>query len=97
MKPTADPLRPDLFVVARILERLLREGEPMLRTHLQVASNLNYGNCVRYVEWLRQRALVEVVAGDGEAERVALTRKGREAYAQLSYWISEFIESGRRG
>ncbi len=34
--------RPDLYVVARLLERLWREEAPMLKTRLQVAANVNY-------------------------------------------------------
>lgn len=33
--------RSDLYVVARILERLWKEERPMLRTRLQLASRVN--------------------------------------------------------
>src|SRR2546425_12972745 len=41
--------RPDLYVVARLLERLWREDAPMLKTRLQVAANVNYDVFSRYL------------------------------------------------
>ena len=52
------PDRPDLYVVARFLERLWREGSPMLKTRLQVAANVNYDVFSRYLLWLLDRGLV---------------------------------------
>src|SRR2546428_12141899 len=63
------PERPDFFVVARFLERLWREGEPMLKTRLQVAANVNYDVFSRYLEWLRVRALVTVENNPDRPER----------------------------
>lgn len=91
------PSRVDLFVVARILERLWREGEPMLRTRLQVASNLNYENCTRYTEWLAARGLVTRSPDGNGHERVAITPKGYKAYAQLALWMQEFMREASKG
>ena len=89
------PERPDLFVVARFLERLWREGEPMVKTRLQVAANVNYDVFARYLAWLLARGLVAVETNPGERELVAITEKGRRAYRQLVEWMNEFV-LGRR-
>lgn len=91
----AAPERPDLFVVARILERLWREGEPTLKTRLQVASNVNYDVFSRYLSWCLARSLVSLENSVDGHERVVLTEKGRGAYRRLVEWINEFVH-GRR-
>jgi len=85
------PARPDLFVVARFLERLWREGEPMLKTRLQVAANVNYDVFSRYLTWLLDRGLVALTSSPDGHERVSITEKGRRAYRQLVEWIGEFV------
>ncbi|MBW3583940.1 MAG: winged helix-turn-helix domain-containing protein [Euryarchaeota archaeon] len=82
--------RPDLYVVARFLERLWRDGRPRRKTELQLAVRLNYNVYKKYLEWLVQAGLVETVAGkDGEC--IAITEKGRETYGTLVSWIKETI------
>lgn len=83
--------RPDLFVVARFLERLWREGEPMVKTRLQVAANVNYDVFARYLVWLQERALVVMQNNSDGHERVAITEKGKRAYRQLVEWMNEFV------
>ena len=85
------PDRPDLFVVARFLERLWREGEPMLKTRLQVAANVNYDVFSRYLAWLVARGLVVLESNPDAHERVAITEKGKRAYRQLLEWMNEFV------
>ena len=92
----APPDRPDVFVVARFLERLWREGAPMLKTRLQVAANVNYDVFSRYLAWLQSRGLVAVENNPDGHERVAITEKGKRAYRQLVDWINEFVR-GRPG
>ncbi len=84
--------RPDLYVVARLLEHLWRQGEPMLKTRLQVAANVNYDVFTRYIEWMRVRGLADLEDSADGHERVALTPKGREAYRKLVQWINEVVE-----
>jgi predicted transcriptional regulator len=91
------PERPDLFVVARILERLWRERGPMGKTKLQGAANVNYDVFTRYLAWLETRGLVERVNADGEREVLKLTRKGETAYRRLIEWIDEFVRGGQGG
>jgi predicted transcriptional regulator len=87
--------RPDLYVVARILERLWDEDSPMLRTRLQIASNVNYDVFSRYLDWMLAKGLVEFQPLDNR-EGVALTSKGEEAYRKLVQWINEIIRGARR-
>ncbi len=91
----APPERPDFFVVARFLERLWREGDPMLKTRLQVAANVNYDVFAKYLAWLESRGLVTVEDNPDGHARVAITEKGKRAYRQLVEWINEFV-FGRR-
>lgn len=90
------PDRPDLFVVARFLERLWREGESMLKTRLQVAANVNYDVFAKYLAWLQARGLVLLENNPDGHERVAITEKGRRAYRQLVEWINEFVRGRPR-
>jgi predicted transcriptional regulator len=84
--------RPDLYVLARHLERLWREDGPMLKTRLQVAANVNYDVFNRYLSWMLNRNLVAMENSDDGHERVVLTQKGREAYLKLVQWINEVIK-----
>jgi len=84
--------RPDLYVVARLLECLWREDGPMVKTRLQVAANMNYDVFQRYLTWMLDRSLVVLENSAGGHERVVLTPKGREAYRKLVQWIREVVQ-----
>lgn len=84
-------MKPDPYVVTRILERLWKNGSPMIKTRLQVASNVNYDMFRRYLAWMSEKGLVEVQSGPDGHDRVALSRKGEETYGQLIRWVDEFI------
>lgn len=86
-----EPDRPDLYVVARLLERLWRDGNPMLKTRLQVAANVNYDVFSRYLTWMLSRGLVVLENSPEGHERVVLTAEGKEAYRRLVEWINEFV------
>jgi len=85
------PERPDLYVVARLLERLWREEAPMLKTRLQVAANVNYDVFSRYLSWMLDRGLVALENSPDGHERITLTPKGHEAYRWLVHWINEVV------
>ena len=91
MAGVAPPDRPDLYVVARLLEGLWREHAPMVKTRLQVAANVNYDVFSRYLTWLLRKGLVTLANSPEGHERVALTPKGREAYRKLVQWIDEVV------
>ncbi|TMA03657.1 MAG: hypothetical protein E6J99_00075 [Methanobacteriota archaeon] len=85
------PDRPDLYVVARLLEGLWRAHGPMVKTRLQVAANVNYDVFSRYLEWILSRGLVSIEnAADGH-DRITLTPKGHEAYRRLVQWVNEVV------
>jgi predicted transcriptional regulator len=87
----ADPLdRPDLYVVARFLERLWRDGRPHRKTDLQLAVRLNYTVYRKYLDWLVAKELVAVTATE-DGERVAITPKGLETYRTLVAWIKDTV------
>lgn len=86
--------RPDLYVVARILERLWREPSPMLKTRLQTAIGTNYDVFIRYLDWMTEKGLVALMEEDGH-QKVMLTEEGRESYRKLVQWINEIVH-GRR-
>lgn len=87
--------RPDIFVIARILEQLWKGGDPILKTRLQLASNLNYDILIKYLEWMRERGLISMVSNDGH-EVVQLTPKGHRAYQELVYLLSDLLAMRNR-
>ncbi len=89
--------RPDLYVVARLLERLWREDGPMLKTRLQVAANVNYDVFARYLDWMRSHGLVSVENSPDGHERIVLTQKGHESYRKIVQWINEVVHGRMPG
>jgi predicted transcriptional regulator len=85
------PDRPDLYVVARLLERLWREGHPMLKTRLQIAANVNYDVFSKDLAWCLARGLVALESSPDGHERVTITEKGKSAYRRLLEWINEYV------
>jgi predicted transcriptional regulator len=85
--------RPDLYVLSRMLERLWREDAPMLKTRLQLATNVNYDILVKYLRWMEEKGFV-VFESDGGHELVVLTFKGRQAYANLVRAMNEVLHAG---
>ncbi|OPY31701.1 MAG: hypothetical protein A4E32_01303 [Methanomassiliicoccales archaeon PtaU1.Bin124] len=88
--PSPSEWKPDMYVLSRILDRLWKEENGMMRTRLQVATNTSYDNLVRYVTWMTEKGLVTIIPNDGH-EVVALTEKGREAYRRIVLWIFETV------
>jgi len=74
-----------------MLERLWRKADPMVKTRLQVAANVNYDVFSRYIGWMQSRGLVSLENSADGHERVALTDKGREAYRKLVQWINDVV------
>jgi len=89
--PSVAPMeKPDLYVLARLLERLWREDRPMLRTHLQVAANLNFDVLTKYLEWMSERGWVEYQENGGH-QMVSITKMGRDVFAKLVQVMSEVL------
>ena len=78
--------KPDLYVVARIVN-VLREQGPMKRTQLSVTTRLSYDTLVKYLAWMNHRGFISI---DAE-ENVVLTKEGEEVYDRLVKWILEHV------
>jgi len=84
--------KPDLYVVARFLEVLRRNGLPMKKTNLQMSTGLNYQTFLRYLSWLETHGLVQIApSSERDGERITLTKKGVESYDRLVDWIREIV------
>jgi predicted transcriptional regulator len=82
--------RPDLYIVARFLERLWLDGKDHSRASLQAAVGLNYNLFTWYMEWLQSKELVNITS-HSEKDTVVITRKGLEAYHGFVVWVREIV------
>jgi predicted transcriptional regulator len=82
--------RPDIYVLSRLLERLWRENGPMMKTRLQVASNVNYDVLTKYLEWMSAKRFVTYEAADGH-DLVRLTPSGKNAYLKILQVVGEVL------
>lgn len=89
MEPTEPPARPDLYVLARFLDRLGEAESGIPRTRLQQAVRLNYDLYRRYLGLLLDKGWVHLQSDKEGVERVALTRAGRDARTKLVGWIRD--------
>ncbi len=85
-------MKPDLYVVARFVETLYRNGA-MKKTNLQMSAGLNYGTFSKYLQWFIEHNLVEMIESEKDGERVRLTSRGVETYHKLVSWIRETMEN----
>ena len=92
----ADLERPDIYVVSRLLDRLWKENGPMLRTRLQVATNVSYDNLMRYLQWMQERGLVKINDRNDGHQTVLLTTKGKDSYRTVVLWLNEMVSEGTR-
>jgi len=53
--------KPDLYVVARFLEKLITKGGSRRKTELQMAVGLNFNVYSKYLEWLEKKGLIQRV------------------------------------
>lgn len=83
------PHKPDLYVVARILDCLRAAEGGVPRTRLQGAVRLNYDLYRGYLSLLLRKGWVEMRGADEEQERVHLTDKGRHRHDALVGWIRD--------
>ncbi len=88
--------RPDIYVLSRLLDRLWKEDEPMLRTRLQVATNVSNDNLMRYILWMQERGLVTFNDGDDGHQTVLVTPKGKDSYRTVVLWLNEMVSEGTR-
>ena len=84
--------KPDLYVVARFLDIMYRNGSSMKKTNIQMLLGVNYPRFVEYLEWLLKRGLVAVSLDEEKAERIMLTPKGIDSYHRFVDWIKETLD-----
>jgi predicted transcriptional regulator len=87
------PARPDLLVVARILEALTVSDRRLKRTQLQMAAGINYTQLERYLNLLEARGLVVVSKTKPAGTYVDLTSAGYSAFVFLRKSIEEILGS----
>jgi predicted transcriptional regulator len=83
--------RPDLYVVARFLDVLYGNGQPMKKTNIQMRVGLNYARFSQYLEWLQAHGMVQRM-GDPQGDQYGLSPKGVEAYHSLVDWIRDTLQ-----
>lgn len=89
-RPEPPPWKPDLYVVARFLDRLSEPDRAFTRAQLQLAVRLNWDLFRRYLAFLEARGLVAVEKA-GERDVVALTAAGRETRRRLLEWVRDVV------
>jgi predicted transcriptional regulator len=89
--------RPDLYLVARLLENLERSGGRCKPTALQLVSGINYTQLERYLEFLAERGLVSSEPLADGAVALEITARGREMLLFLAKAIRDVLreEFGR--
>ena len=82
--------KPDLYVVARFLEKLITTGGSRRKTELQMAVGLNFNVYTKYLDWLENKGLIHTVEEE-RSKRVFLTPKGMDTYKTLVKWITDTV------
>ena len=84
--------KPDLYVVARFLDIMYRNGSSMKKTNIQMLLGVNYPRFMEYLEWSLKHGLVAASLDEERAERIMLTPKGVDSYHKLVDWIKETLD-----
>jgi len=84
--------RPDLYVLARFLDALHSNGQPMKKTNLQMRVGLNYPRFIEYLEWMVSHGLVQQRKDEEGAELYSLSQQGLDSYHRLVAWIRETMK-----
>jgi predicted transcriptional regulator len=87
--------RPDLYVLARFLDAMHSNGQPMKKTNLQMRVGLNYPRFIEYLDWLVSHGLVQQSKDEDGAEVYSLSQQGLDAYHRLVAWIRETMKGMR--
>lgn len=85
--------KPDLYVMARFLDRLWQPDATYTKAQLQVAVRLNYDLFRRYLAFLEERGFVTLAADARGREVVRLTGSGLDAHRHLVSWIERVVGS----
>jgi predicted transcriptional regulator len=84
--------KPDLYVVARFLDIMYRNGPAMKKTNIQMLLGVNYPRFIEYLEWMIDHQLVGESVDEERAERIILTPRGIDSYHRLVDWIKETLD-----
>jgi len=80
--------KPDLYVLARFLDTLYKNGQPMKKTNIQMRMGLNYSRFSEYLDWLLAHGLV-FKDDTGDVELYGLSPRGLDSYHRLVDWIRD--------
>ncbi len=78
--------KPDLYVVARIINALNQKNK-VNKTALSLSTGLAYDKLVKYLDWMSRKGFVEI----DDNGLVVLTKAGAEAYDELVQWIMKHV------
>lgn len=85
--------KPDLYVVARFLDIMYKNGPAMKKTNIQMLLGLNYPRFMEYLDWLLKHNLVaETLDDESKVEKIMITPKGYDSYHRLVDWIKETLD-----
>jgi predicted transcriptional regulator len=84
--------KPDLYVVARFLDIMYKNGPAMKKTNIQMLLGLNYPRFIEYLDWLLKHNLVVETFDEAKQEKIVLTPKGYDSYHRLVDWIKETLD-----
>ncbi|MGI0058439.1 MAG: winged helix-turn-helix domain-containing protein [Nitrosotalea sp.] len=74
--------KPNLLVLSRIL-KILSEQNRIGKTSLSLEANVNYCRLLRYLQWLKNKQLIEFVI-DVNGVNIILSQPGRKFASSLS-------------
>ena len=86
--------RPDLYVLARFLDTLYSNGQPMKKTNLQMRVGLNYPRFIEYLEWMVSHGFVQKREEEG-IDLLSLSPQGLDAHHRLVDWIRDTMKGMR--
>jgi predicted transcriptional regulator len=84
--------KPDLYVIARIIEAITEKNK-LNKTTLATSTGLAYDRLVRYLSWMSDKGFVKI----DEEGLVHLTKEGVKAYDELVLWILKNVGQLRFG
>jgi predicted transcriptional regulator len=87
--------RPDLYVLARFLDKMYDNHLPLKKTNLQMRVGLNYPRFMEYLEWLISHGLIQRTMDDEGTEVYSLSSQGVDAHRRLVAWIRETMKGMR--
>ena len=83
--------KPDIYIIARILEKLWIKGGTRRKAELQMASNLNFDIYSKYLNWIVEKELIKIEKLSERNIKVKITQKGLKTYDIMVEWIKENV------